>query len=388
MAPRGGTRGGRDHFSWEQVRQDKHRENYLGHAVMAPQGRWQKGKDLTWYARPRGDESIPSVMAERAEVRQREDQMMRARLGLAPRPTKELGMCELEPHEKAKLLAREGEEQSSRFDVERVGGLGTMPRRQQGEDRVIHSKMAPTDRLEGTEKPPPTKDARGWQRAVAQPQPPRPPADAAGFEPAAKFGGPRPGWVFKMDERGLGYYRDIGGSLGRSQNSSGGAEATASRREDRHSKKHRRDERGSKKHKREKRSKKEKKAKREREHERGRSKRDRRHGENSSRHEQHGIHREREGSPQRSRNRERSNEWQRTSERTERPRERMADSRSRSPVRRRALSPEESRRRSRYPSEDEGRRRSSSTSSGSTSRSYSRSPPQRRHRHDSSSSGG
>ncbi len=33
---KGGTRGGKDQFSWEQVKTDKDRECYLGHSVMAP----------------------------------------------------------------------------------------------------------------------------------------------------------------------------------------------------------------------------------------------------------------------------------------------------------------------------------------------------------------
>jgi hypothetical protein len=30
-------------FDWKDVKEDKHRENYLGHSLMAPVGRWQKG---------------------------------------------------------------------------------------------------------------------------------------------------------------------------------------------------------------------------------------------------------------------------------------------------------------------------------------------------------
>jgi hypothetical protein len=31
-------------FKWDDVKVDKYRENYLGHSVKAPVGRWQKGK--------------------------------------------------------------------------------------------------------------------------------------------------------------------------------------------------------------------------------------------------------------------------------------------------------------------------------------------------------
>ncbi|KAI9153512.1 hypothetical protein LWI28_012484 [Acer negundo] len=38
-----GVRGGRDQFSRDDVKVDKHCENFLGHSIKAPMGRWQKG---------------------------------------------------------------------------------------------------------------------------------------------------------------------------------------------------------------------------------------------------------------------------------------------------------------------------------------------------------
>lgn len=87
---REGSRGGRSEFSWETVKTDKDRENYLGHSLMAPVGRWQQGRDLAWYAK--GDQSgtADSERARRAEelrkVKEAEEDLLAKALGLPVKP--------------------------------------------------------------------------------------------------------------------------------------------------------------------------------------------------------------------------------------------------------------------------------------------------------------
>lgn len=62
------------------MREDKHRENYLGNSVAAPKGRWQQGRDIQWYNR---DASVKDKEAaaekrrkELLEVKQAEQEAM------------------------------------------------------------------------------------------------------------------------------------------------------------------------------------------------------------------------------------------------------------------------------------------------------------------------
>jgi len=134
----GGCRGGQDQFKWDDVKADAYRENYLGHSLNAPVGRWQKGKDILWYTKKHGEakEHVTTQLkrpeggeaARRAEilrVKQEEEEYMAQALGLAVKKRR-IGGQQLDELEVNALLAR-GMSTREGTDVERVEGLGAAP---------------------------------------------------------------------------------------------------------------------------------------------------------------------------------------------------------------------------------------------------------------------
>ncbi|XP_019192236.1 PREDICTED: multiple myeloma tumor-associated protein 2 homolog [Ipomoea nil] len=126
---RGGVRGGRDQFAWDDVKVDKHRENYIGHSIKAPVGRWQKGKDLFWYARDKKSQQsdMDAAKEEIQRIKEEEEQAMREALGLAPKRATQSQGNRLDKHEFSELVKRGSTAEdlgAGHAEAARVHGLG------------------------------------------------------------------------------------------------------------------------------------------------------------------------------------------------------------------------------------------------------------------------
>ncbi|KAG2154354.1 kinase phosphorylation protein-domain-containing protein [Suillus bovinus] len=179
---RGGTRGGQAEFKWTDVSADKDRENYLGHSINAPTGRWQKNKDVHWYNRDIKSDS--ERQEEIRKIKEAEAEALAAALGFAAAPSGSIPVVKASSSVQsgpAQALAADGEQPPSEKEEKRRKKAERREQKKARKEAHRESRHADYEQRSRRDRtrsrsPKPSKDAdhgrRRYPRRSRSPLPP------------------------------------------------------------------------------------------------------------------------------------------------------------------------------------------------------------------------